>query len=320
MKEFDGQFVQTSSAMSSFRTLLIAVLPLLAACSGGGSSSPTSPSSPAAPAATTPTTPTPPVTTPTAIAPSNFGVFTFTFDDGTSVADQALIGEGVQIANDYFTAAFGRTPTRASQIRGALSAPGCGQGGGGASAFTGSGTVTICMGNLGWTTHGPITKRKIVIHEVYHLLQFERRWLGLQTTAASGPMWLVEGAAELAAYKAIESRGLSPYSTAQGCQIKEYTDFGQRQPPGLPNLSALDSQQNWAQTQGPLYALAMTGVDQLVTARGLGALTSYMDAIAPSGPAGAFQSAFGQSQTAFYDQFPAYRAALPVPASYQCGV
>lgn len=144
--------------MLSLRTLLIASLPLIAAC-GGGSSSPTSPSSPTTPAAAAPTTTTPPVTAPTAVAPSNFGVFTFTFDEGTSVSDQALIGEGVQIANDYFTAALGRTLARPSQIRGSLSAQGCGQGGG-ASAFTGSGIVTICMGNPGWTTHGPITKRK----------------------------------------------------------------------------------------------------------------------------------------------------------------
>jgi len=236
------------------------------------------------------------------------------------VADQALIGEGVQIANDYFASALGRTLTSPTQIRGVLSATGCGQGGSGASAFTGSGSVTICMANQGWTTHGPVAKRKIVIHEVYHLLQFERRWLGLQTQAASGAMWLVEGAPELVAYRALDSRGLLSYATAQGCQIKEYTDFGLREPPGLPNLSAVEGAPAWNQTRGPLYALAMTGVDQLVTARGLGALNTYMDAIASGGFQTAFQAAFGQTPTAFYDQFPAYRSSLSVPSSYQCGV
>jgi hypothetical protein len=300
--------------------IALAWLPAVAAC-GGGSSSPTSPTT-APPAATTPPASTPaPTATPAPGAPSNFGVFTFSFDAGTSVADQALIGEGVQIANDYFISALGRTLANATQIRGVLSATGCGQGGtGGAAAFTGGGSVTICMANQGWTTHGPITKRKIVIHEVYHLLQFERRWLGLPTQASSGAMWLVEGAPELVAYRALDSRGLLPYSTARGCQVKEYTDFGLREPPGLPNLSAIEATQAWNQTRGPLYALAMTGVDQLVTARGLSALNTYMDAIAAGGFQTAFQAAFGQTAAAFYDQFPAYRSSLTVPPTYQCSL
>ena len=97
-----------------------------------------------------------------------------------------------------------------------------------------------------------------------------------------------------------------------------------REPPGLPNLNAVESPQAWNQTRGPLYSLAMTGVDQLVTARGVSALNTYMDAIAAGGGATpfmtAFQNAFGQTTTAFYAQFPGYRASLPVPASYQCGV
>jgi hypothetical protein len=248
--------------------------------------------------------------------PANFGVFTFTFDSGTSVSDQELIGQATQIANDYFTAAFGRTITTATQVRGVVSAQGCSQGG--SAAFTGPGSVTFCMGNPGWTMPGPIARRKIVVHELYHVLQFERRWLGNVQTA--GPDWIIEGAAEVVGYKGIDSRGLLSYSTAQGCQIKEYTDFGVRQPPGLPNLGALESRQAWQATQGPLYALAMTGMDQLLSARGLTSLNTYMDAIAAGTTfQSAFQSAFGQTTTQFYDQFPSYRAALTVPPNYLCG-
>lgn len=298
--------------------LLIALLPLVAAC-GGGASSPTSPTTTTP--STTGSTSSAPAPPPSPTAPSNFGVFTFSFDAGTSLSDQALIGDAVQIANDYFGAALGRTLSGPMQIRGSATAQGCAQGG--SAAFTGAGVLTVCMANQGWTTHGPVIKRKIVIHEVYHLLQFERRWLGLSTQAASGAMWMIEGVPELLAYKALDSRGLLPYTTARGCQIKEYTDFGLREPPGLPNLSALESPPNWNQTRGPLYALAMTGVDQLVTAPGLAALNSYMDGIAAGGATPfqtAFQQAFGQTAAAFYDQFPAYRASLPVPGAYQCQV
>lgn len=291
----------------------IAILTTAIACGGGGGSSPTSPT---APTATTPSvTPPSPAPAPIAQAPSNFGVFTFSFDAGTSVADQALIGAATEIANTYFTSALGRTITTPTQIRGSLSAAGCTQGG--SAAFTGAGAVTFCLGNPGWTQPGPTLRRKIVVHELYHVLQFERRWLGGPQT---GPDWIIEGAAELVGYKGIDSAGILPYATAQGCQIKEFTDFGVRTPPGLPNLSAVESHQAWQQTQGPLYALAMTGMDQLITACGLGALNTYMDAIAGgSAFATAFQSAFGQSISAFYDQFPAYRAGLAVPPAYLCG-
>jgi hypothetical protein len=299
--------------MFIFRSSILVTVICVTACGGGGSTSPTSPT-PTTPTTTTPTTP--PVSTPTPQPPSNFGVFSFSFDSGTSVSDQELIGAATQIANDYFTAALGRTITTATQIRGVVSAPGCSQGG--SAAFTGPGSVTFCMGNPGWTQPGPNLRRKIVVHELYHVLQFERRWLGNVQTA--GPDWIIEGAAELVGYKGIDSRGILPYATAQGCQIKEYTDFGVQRPPGLPNLSALESRQAWQQTQGPLYALAMTGIDQLVTARGLSSLNTYMDAIG-GGAAfqAAFQQAFGQTTTQFYDQFPAYRAGLAVPPAYLCG-
>jgi len=302
--------------MSITRPALIVLLLSSAAC-GGGSSTPTSPT----PTASTPT-PTPPVATPAPAPqpPANFGVFTFSFDAGTSVADQALIGEAVQIANDYFTATFGRTLTTPTQIRGSLSAQGCGLNGtGGAAAFTGQGSSTYCMANQGWNANGPILKRKIVIHETYHLLQYERRWIGLPNAQGSGPNWIIEGSAELIGYRALDSRGLLSFSTAQGCQVKEFTDFGVSEPPGLPNLDAVESPQAWTQTRGPLSALAMTGMDQLVGSR-LTSLNTFMDSIANGAnpwPA-AFQSAFGQTSTAFYAQFPSYRASLPVPASYQC--
>jgi hypothetical protein len=309
------------------RRALAVVLTLAMGACGGGSSSPTSPTT-STTTTTTTTAPTPTTTpvstpTPTPVAPSNFGVFTFSFDAGTSVADQALIGEAVQLANDYFTSALGRTLSRAVEIRGVVSAQGCGGGGGGgAAAFTGIGFVTICMANQGWNIHGPIIKRKVVVHEVYHALQFERRWIGQQNPQAQGPMWLIEGVPELIAYRALDSRGLLSYSTAQGCQVKEFSDFALRSPPGLPNLNAVETPGAWGSTQGPLYALAMTGVDQLISSRGLGAFNTYMDSIANGANPWetAFQSAFGQTASAFYAQFPSYRSSLTIPSSYQCGV
>ena len=298
------------------RALVLVLISTAVACGGGSGASPTSPSQ-TPPAAAAPPAPAP---APTPAPPSNFGPYTFVFDPGTSAADQALIGEATRLAHDFFQSAFGRTIERPTEIRGLLNAQGCGAGGGGAAAFTGIGFVTFCVGNQGWSQPRPITRRKIVVHEIYHVMQFERRWLG-NAQQNSGPLWIIEGAAEVVGYRGIDSAGLLPYDTARGCQVREFTDFAMREPPGLPNLSELESNQAWGQTRGPSYTVAMTGMDQLLSTRSLTALNSYMDAVA-GGTAWqtAFQNAFGQSTSAFYAQFPAYRAGLAVPPTYLCGV
>ena len=245
------------------------------------------------------------------------GPYSFDFAAGTSTTDQELIRSAIQFAHDFLQSNLGRTIEQQTTISGVVSAQGCAQGGG--AAFTGSRTITFCLANPGWTVHGPVIKQKIVIHELYHVLQFERRWLGNPATA--GANWIIEGVAELIGYRGIASRNLLSYTTATGCQVKEVADFNTRQPPGLPNLSALETQQQFQTTQGPLYALSMTGMDQLITGSSLSALNTYSDAVA-AGTAWqtAFQSAFGTSTAAFYAQFPAYRSGLSVPPSYLCGV
>jgi hypothetical protein len=292
-------------------TAVLAVAVLAMNCGGGsgGSSTPTSPTPPVTTPAPTPTTPTVTVT----------GPYTFDFAAGTSTTDQNLIRDAIQFAHDFMQSTFGRTVEQQTAISGVVSGAGCSQGGG--AAFTGSRSITFCLGNPGWTVHGPITKQKIVIHELYHVLQFERRWIG---QPAAGAHWVIEGAAEVVGYRGVSSRNLLAYPTAVGCQVKEAFDFDTRQPPGLPNLSLLETTQQFQTTVGPTYTVSMMGIDQLLTTAGMSALNTYMDAVAAgAGPTAwhsAFQSAFGTSHTSFYAQFPAYRSGLTVPPTYLCGV
>lgn len=291
-------------------TAVLAAAVLAMNCGGGsgGASTPTSP---------TPTTPTPAPTTPTVTVVT--GPYTFDFAAGTSTTDQNLIRDAIQFAHDFMQTTFGRTVEQQTAISGVVSAAGCSQGGG--AAFTGPRSITFCLANPGWMTHGPITKQKIVIHELYHVLQFERRWIG---QPASGAHWIIEGAAEVVGYRGVASRNLLAYPTAIGCQVKEAFDFGTRQPPGLPNLSLLEAPQQFTTTMGPTYTVSMLGIDQLLTTPGIAALNTYMDAVAAgTGPTAwqtAFQSAFGTSPTSFYAQFPTYRSGLTVPPAYLCGV
>jgi hypothetical protein len=296
---------------------LVLLSSCVAASCGGGSgggtaSTPTSPSTPTASAPAPAPTPTP-APAPTVVT----GPYTFDFASGTSTTDQELIRSAIQFAHDFLQSTLGRTVEQQTTISGVMSAQGCSQGGG--AAFTGARSITFCLANQGWTALGPITRQKVVIHELYHVLQFERRWLG--NPAVAGANWIIEGAAEVIGYRGIASRNLLPYATASSCQVKEVFDFGTRQPPGLPNLSAVETQQQFQTTVGPLYALSMMGMDQLIAASSITALNTYGDAIAAGTPwQTAFQSAFGSSTTTFYAQFPAYRAGLSVPSSYVCGV
>jgi hypothetical protein len=154
-----------------------------------------------------------------------------------------------------------------------------------------------------------------VQHEVFHLWQFEYKWLG--TPSLPGAHWVIEGSAELMGFRGVDARGLLSFSTALGCQLKEVADFA----PGVPPLSNVETAQTFSGTAGPMYPLSMIAMDRLTAVRGLVSLKAYADAIA-SGTAwqAAFESSFGTTTSAFYSQFPAYRSGLPVPPQYLCGV
>jgi hypothetical protein len=285
---------------------LLAVLAFTAACGSSGSSGDSGSSgNPAAPS------------TPSGPTTSTAGLFTFTFDAGTSATEQQLIKDEVQFAQTFIQNTFGRTVSVATAINGSVSAAGCSQGG--ASAFTAPAAITFCMNNPGWQQPPTTQKRKIVVHEVFHLVQYEMRWLGVPQSA--GAMWMIEGSAELVGWRAIANKGLIASDTSLGCMVKEVSDFTSRQPPGLLNLSAYENAQVFQTTQGPLYPLSMLGVNQLTTTSGLNAIMTYGSALV-SGTQfpTAFSNAFGSTTAAFYAQWPGYVSGLAVPPTYLCGV
>lgn len=242
--------------------------------------------------------------------------YTFQFDAAATATDRRTIQDSVQFAHAYFQSTFGRTITQATSIAASTTAQGCASGG--SAAFAGAGTITFCVGNPGWTQPGPLQRPKIVMHEVFHLLQFELRWLGAQTAAV--PHWLVEGAAELVGFQALAARNILSFETALGCMAKEVADFAVSRPPGLPNLQELQGPTQFNNTQGPLYALSMLGARRLTQTAGIQSLIAFGTALAGGTQAPvAFSSAFGIQPFDFYAQWPATLASFSVPGSYLCG-
>jgi hypothetical protein len=243
--------------------------------------------------------------------------YTFVFADTVSASERQLIRDGIQYAHALHQTELGRVIQDSTTVSGVFSAPGCGSGG--SAAYTGAGTVVFCLGNPGWKNNGPVRKQKIVQHELFHVWQFENKWLGNPATA--GATWLIEGSAEWMGYKGVAARGLLSFETALGCQIKESADFATRTPPGLPALSSVETQSAFQTTVGPLYTHSMLGADYLIGTTGPLPLKAYADAIkAGTQWQTAFQTAFGKTTTDFYAQFPSWLSAKPVPANYLCGI
>lgn len=247
--------------------------------------------------------------------PATPGELTFQFGAGTTAGDQTLVRDTMNFAVDFLQSTFGRSLQSATTITTSTTAPGCANGGG--AAFTGSRTLTICVGNQGWTVHGPVNKQKILIHEAFHLLQFELKWLG-NMQPNPGYHWLVEGAAEYVGWQGVAALNLLDFATARGCMLKEVSDYALQQPPGLPALEQLETPQSF-QRPGPVYPLSMLGADHLLTGRSIMTLLDYGAALAAGTPAATgFATAFGTGTAAFYPQFAAHKAGLAVPASYAC--
>src|SRR5579884_1968513 len=137
----------------------------------------------------------------------------FTFDLSTaSPADARAVEDAVQFGAGFYKNTFGRAIVNPTTVTVSTTASGCNARTGNA-AFTGAGVVTICVGNQGWLANGPIARRKIAIHELFHVWQFEGKWLGNPATA--GADWIIEGAAELLGYRGVDAWGLLSFNTVR---------------------------------------------------------------------------------------------------------
>ena len=253
---------------------------------------------------------------------SSLSPFTFSFN-GTSAADMQTIRDGIQQAQKFYTKTFNRPIQNATVINVSTSDPTCLQRAGN-TAYTVPATITVCANAQGWTQMGPIMKEKIVIHESFHVLQYETKWLGSPPPIPA--VWLTEGSAELIGFSGVDDAGLLPIATGRTCNVKEWSDFNTRGNPPMPPLSALETSQAWATVNGPSYDPAFLGADYLTANAaggvGLGAFKTFWTGMAAGTQwQTVFNTAFGQTTTTFYAAFPGYSNGLLAspPASYACG-
>ena len=242
---------------------------------------------------------------------SSSGVFTFNMAAGMQGTDPDLIKNAIITQAAFFQTVFGRTVTQPTTITGSTTDPGCANPG--ASAFTGVRAMVICGANGGWTIHNNLNREKIVMHEAFHLLQFEMQWLGHPNQDQASAHWMDEGTAEYMGWRGVANAGLVTFDAARSCMVAQANQMTS----SSQNLSSMETGAGFGIPGA--YQLSMIGVDEIVSPAGMGSLMTYGTAISRGTLwQTAFQSAFGTSTTSFYFQYPSYRTSLGA-GSDTCG-
>jgi hypothetical protein len=200
----------------------------------------------------------------------------------------------------YYVKTFGATPERAREIWSFSSALASGE------------RVLVLTSARGWTGSSPLQRQKIVAHELFHVLQngllgsantFPR---DQETVPPGGPTWLREGSAELAGYTAIAEAGLGDLAQFRRDRISDMK-LGS---PGVA-LESVATQGGAGRNGGAPYSTGYVAVDYLVQQRGFDAIVDFYRQVGQGKTwQAAFESAFGRSIDAFYNEFATYRNTL----------
>jgi hypothetical protein len=148
-----------------------------------------------------------------------------------------------------------------------------------------------------WQGYAPSFRTKVLVHEYFHVVQNSLfphdPTVPPGRVRAEGPAWLIEGSAEYVglsaagAYDAAAAKRSAKSSSASLRSMETPNAFG-------------------AVADANPYELGALAVDHLTGAPGVGSLAAFWKTIAQGARwQDAFQTAFGRSVAAFYDEFEA---------------
>lgn len=237
------------------------------------------------------------------------GQVTFEIDAGVSQAEQDVIRSGVMLAQSYFLSNFSWAPTQTVRVivRAGTNGP--------IQAQAQGTQITVYAGNSDWQRFGPEFKRKVLVHEFFHVMQYFLGWIPSNQQVTSA-LWLLEGSAEYVGYlAAYAAQGVNSVDQLRGCHQFRVSN-GIR----IPRLSELEGQGfNDVSRQGaPVYSIGYLAAEKAVETNGMRSLSTFGIAAASSAWQDAFLRAFGSPLNAFYDSFEQYRATWRAPGSYTC--
>jgi hypothetical protein len=214
----------------------------------------------------------------------------FTVQDGVDPVQVALVRKSIDIASAYLEDTFSWFPSGLEVLLTNSQGP--------PTATAGGGRMTIHTRSPGWLS-ATETKPKIVLHEMFHVLQARSGW------NPSRPTWLLEGTAELIGFRGtLIASGRLTEEQVRNCHVYAVTGSSEIQP--LQNYET--SIGSGGPEGGPVYSLFYLAADRLLLRKDLQAFRVF------SG----FESTFGITQSTFYSDFAAYRNGLSRPARYEC--
>lgn len=216
------------------------------------------------------------------------GEFSYVVQEGVDSAELPPIRDAIDKARAYLERVFQWTPTLDVEVllSASTQAP---------SIATGGATrITVYTKSAGWIS-ARRTRPKIMLHELFHVLQQQEGW-SLRTN------WVREGAAEYVAYRGtfIDERSLTE-TLSRECHASQ-----------VVNSTAMQPLEGYATSNGegnvPVYSLYYLAAERLLGGRDITTFKRVTD----------FASQFGITEADYYPLFAAYRSELRRPARLDC--
>lgn len=219
-----------------------------------------------------------------------------------SAEDEMYVREGIRLAQDFLKARLGAAVegrvivnALAAEPRGSRNVVGRSQ----------ERVVVIYTGADGWRRAPPFERVHVVVHELVHVWQWERRG----GDSSRSPLWLDEGIADYLGYRAVIEAGL-----VSAEDVMAHNERRLILGPPLPELPALEPRQGFQSQPAVAYNLAYLAVADLMEGRSLQRIRRYYERLAAGDDwQDAFRRSFRRDPDTFYAAFAARRLELQRP-------
>jgi hypothetical protein len=170
-------------------------------------------------------------------------------------------------------------------------------------ASGGSGGIFVWVTDR-WKQETPTYKQKSLVHEYFHVVQ---SWLAKKGPSAAGPIWLSEGAADIAAFGTMARIGAYTLDEVRADRITQTRGMLS------PLSSMLTLKDTEVEDTGYPYRVGYLATEYLVSSYGddrLNVLRKFWEAQGKGASwQNAFKATFGMSVDDFYPKFEEYRRA-----------